>query len=465
VSGGGFALNYAWQFAAAGAAYKAKLLCSGVFVAKRNPQAVLTQDFDVEGLEPLRYVSSEIDKENRSVTAGVFGLVHRSAVFRPGLGCTLVFNGIPHLPEHGASDNSHKLLFNTEERSVLSKSGQPAASTAELAHWSTPEIEKAFNLSRLSEVVDWAFSEPDTKRPRRTRAIVILYHGKIAAEKYAAGFDKNTPLLGWSMTKSVVNALVGILVKEGRLDINHPAPVAEWQAPDDPRRQITVNDLMHMVSGLRFVENYKDTLSDVTRMLFDVGDAAAFAVDKTLQAPPGRLWSYSSGSPEIVCSIIKNSINGKTYLDFPRQALFDPLGMRSAVMEPDAAGTLLGSSFMYATPRDWARFGQLYLQDGVWNGKRILPQGWVKFTTTPVPISPQGQYGSYFWLKLPVEFRSAHEEYVLPQDTYHAAGYDGQLITIIPSQNLVIVRMGMTRYPVIWPQDQFVTMLLDAMKR
>ena len=272
-------------------------------------------------------------------------------------------------------------------------------------------------------------------------------------------------MIGWSMSKSVVNALVGILVKQGKLDIDKPAPVAAWQSVGDPRQKITINQLMHMVSGLHFVEDYKDTLSDVTYMLFRVEDAAAFAESKKLTSQPGSHWSYSSGSPVIVCRIIKNRVNDDVYFAFPRHMLFDPLGMSSAVIEPDAAGTLLGSSFLYATPRDWARFGQLYLQDGVWEGRRILPHGWVKYTTTPVPNSPQAQYGSYFWLKLPTEFRSVDEEYVLPKDAFHAAGYDGQLISIIPSRNLVIVRMGLTRYPIIWPQDKFVKMILDAMQQ
>jgi CubicO group peptidase (beta-lactamase class C family) len=464
LTGGGIAISRVWQFAAVAAAYKAKILCSGVFVSQREPQAVLKQDLNVEGLEPLRFVDAVVSKKDHKVTADIFGIVHRSAIYRPGLGCTLAVEGSPSLPEPIARIDSGANQFSAVNRSSYSLAAQPSDQSQELARWPPQELATVFHSARLDEAVNWAFSEPDAKKLRRTRAIVILYRGKIAAEKYAAGFDKNTPLIGWSMTKSVVNALVGILVRQGKLDINKPAPITTWQSIDDPRHKIVVNQLLHMDSGLRFVESYDDTLSDVTRMLFEVGDSAAYATGKNLSATPGSLWSYSSGSPVIVCRIIQNIVGDSAYLKFPRRALFAPLGMRSAVIEVDAAGTLLGSSFMYASPRDWARFGQFYLQDGVWEGRRILPKGWVKYSTTPVPISPGGEYGSYFWVKLPKEFRRADKKTPLPEDAFHAAGYDGQLITIIPSARLVIVRMGLTRYPVIWPQDQFVSKILDAMK-
>ena len=467
VAGGGYGLFYAWQFATVAAAYKAQMLCAGVFVSKRQPQAVIAQDFSVKGLEPLRYVNAVVDTENRKVSTNVWSIVHRSAVYRPGLGCTLVYADLPHTPKRISQSQSQPNVFDTATKPYASQTGPetplPSPLPKPLALLPQQDLNQVFDPPKLNAAVEWAFSEPDANNPRRTRAVVILYQGKIAAEKYAKSFDKDTPLVGWSMSKSVVNALVGILVKQGKLDINKPAPVAAWQDPGDPRSKITVNDLMHMVSGLQFEENYKDALSDVTLMLFDVADSAAYAANKNLLWPPASHWRYSSGSPEIVSRIIK-TVTGAAYLDFPRQALFNPLGMRSALIEPDAAGTLLGSSFVYATPRDWARFGQLYLQDGVWEGQRILPQGWVAFATTPVPVSPRGEYGSYFWLKLPREFRSADDQYVVPQDAFHAAGYDGQLITVIPSRQLVIVRMGLTRYPVIWPQDEFVSKIVDAMK-
>jgi CubicO group peptidase (beta-lactamase class C family) len=465
VAGVGFAINYAYQFASTAAAYKAKIMCSGVFVSHREPQSILAEDLGGKKLAPLRFVAAVVDKQNRQVSTNVLGVVHKKAIFRPGLGCTLVVDGTPHPSDPHPHRGSGLTAFaNNADNALNSRLTSQPLPKRKLGHWTQQEISRVFNAEQLHAAVNWAFFEPDLKNPRHTRAVVILYDGKIAEEKYATGFDQDTRLSGWSMTKSVVNALVGVLVKQGILDINKPAPVHKWQGRDDLRRKITVNQLMHMDSGLQFVENYNDTLSDVTRMLFDVGNAAAFAVDKPLNWEPGTHWSYSSGSPVIVCLIIKNIVGENNYLDFPRRALFDPLGMRSAIIEPDAEGTLLGSSYMYATPRDWARLGQLYLQDGVWEGKRILPQGWVEYSTTPVPISPRSEYGSYFWLKLPKEFQSPDHEYALPKDAFHAAGYDGQLVTIIPSRKLVIVRMGLTRYPIIWPQDEFVNKILAAMR-
>jgi hypothetical protein len=179
------------------------------------------------------------------------------------------------------------------------------------------------------------------------------------------------------MTKSVTNALVGILVGQGKLSVDEPAPVPEWSGPDDPRGAITLDQMLRMSSGLEFGEIYEDPRSDVCLMLFSVRDAAAYAADKPLETGPGGKWYYSSGTTNIISRIVRDSVGGTQadYFAFPRRALFDRIGMRSAIIEPDPSGTFVGSSYMYATARDWARFGLLYLQDGVWEGERILPEG------------------------------------------------------------------------------------------
>ncbi len=316
----------------------------------------------------------------------------------------------------------------------------------------------------MQAALDWAFSEPDPEHLRRTRAVVIVYKGQIVGERYAAGFDKNTPLIGWSMTKSVMNALVGILVGQGKLSLTDQVKVPEWQEPINGRSEITLNHLLHMSSGLDFDEDYKTPLTDATYMLLRVPDMAAYAANKKLAAEPGSRWSYSSGTTNIISRIIRRTVGESDYLSFPRRALFEPLGMNSAVMEPDASGTFVGSSFMYATARDWGQFGQLYLQNGIWKGKRILPEGWVEYTMTSAPQAPYQEYGAHFWLKIPKQYASGGYINRLPEDAFHAVGHEGQFVTIIPSSDLVIVRLGLSRFASAWQHDKFVSKVLEAIE-
>ena len=228
--------------------------------------------------------------------------------------------------------------------------------------------------------------------------------GRIIAERYAAGIGPEMPLAGWSMSKSVMNALVGVLVRDGRLAVDAPAPIPKWQHAGDTRARITLDQLLRMSSGLRFEENQNSPRSDVMRMLFGVGDIAEFVTSRDSAFAPGTHWEYSNASSNIIAVAIRNVLSDRgTYLAFPKRALFDAAGMSSAVLETDAAGTFIGSSYMYATARDWARFGMLYLRDGVWNGTRILPPGWVAYTRTPAPADEAKRYGAHFWLEIPLD--------------------------------------------------------------
>ena len=320
---------------------------------------------------------------------------------------------------------------------------------------------------KLKNVTERAFTEPDPAKPRRTRAVIVLYDGRIIAERYAAGFSRETPQLGWSMTKSVTNALVGVLVKEGKLKLRDPAPVPEWRSPGDPRAAITLDNLLRMSSGLRFKEDYKNPRSDAIRMLLAEPDAGAYAAEKPLEVAPNSRWSYSSGTANIISRIVRQSAGGSLsdFTAFAHRALFDRVGMASAVIEPDPSGTFVGSSFMYATPRDWARFGLLYLNDGVWKNERILPEGWVKYSTTPTPNAPKGEYGAQFWLNAG---RSGQPEDrwmpKVPPDMYSLRGLEGQYVSIIPSKKLVIVRLGLSVGEKVWDQEQFIADVLDALK-
>jgi CubicO group peptidase (beta-lactamase class C family) len=204
-------------------------------------------------------------------------------------------------------------------------------------------------------------------------------------------------------------------------------------------------------------------VTDATRMLLTEPDMGAYAADKPLEAAPGARWQYSSGTTNIVTRGIRTVMgDDEAYLSFPRASLFDPLGMASAVLETDASGTFVGSSFMYATARDWARFGMLYAQDGVWNGVRIFPDGWVAYSRAPAPADRERRYGAHFWLKPPPEYGGAAAS--LPADTFHAAGHQGQFVSIVPSRRVVVVRLGGTRYPGVWDQAAFLRDVLHAIE-
>jgi CubicO group peptidase (beta-lactamase class C family) len=269
------------------------------------------------------------------------------------------------------------------------------------------------------------------------------------------------PLIGWSISKSAVNALIGLRVKDGKLALTDTALMPEWRDQGDPRRAITVDELMRMTSGLTFDESYGDTDSDVAQMLFVKGDKAGFAADKPLAFPPDTHWAYSSGTTTILAGVLRQSFNDeRDYLRYPEERLFGALGMRSAVLEPDASGIFAASSFLYATARDFARLGLLFLHDGVWEGTRILPAGWVAYALTPTKLSPDGEYGAHVWLKLPES--SGGGEPPMPEDAYYMLGHDNQVVAVVPSRDLVIVRLGLTREDGDWDSARELSPIVSA---
>jgi CubicO group peptidase (beta-lactamase class C family) len=228
------------------------------------------------------------------------------------------------------------------------------------------------------------------------------------------------------------------------------------------RAAITIDHLLRMSSGLRFDEGMSSPRSDVMRMLFTTADAGRFAVDRPLEAAPGSRWQYSSATTNILSRIIRNVVaDDEAYLTFPRRALFEPLGMSTAVMETDAAGTFVASSYLHASARDWARFGSLYLEDGVADGGRLLPEGWVQYSIVPAPADPSSRYGAHFWVQVPEEY--AGKDPHLPVPAFHAAGHEGQFVTIVPSYDAVIVRLGRTRYPGVWDHAAFIRDVLAGL--
>ena len=429
------------RVAGVGSAYKAKALCSALFVSGLDLDPERADEVSAGAYRVMRLFRARVDRERKTVTASFLGLRTRTAAWRPGLGATLAFRPLTPAPALPAPRRPSDLSLPWPEGEAAAAAESPA----------------------LRNILDAAFSEPDPARPRRTRAVLVVKGGRLAAERYAPGFSAKTPLPGWSMTKAALAALIGTLVSQGRLKLSDRGLLAEWSSPGDPRAEISLEDLLRMRSGLRFSEAYADPLSDVTRMLFDGPDAAGFAASRPLDHAPGSRWQYASGTTNILSLIARRAVGEEQYLSWPRRALFDPIGMASAVFEPDAAGTFVGSSFLYATARDWARFGLLHAQGGVWDGLRILPEDWVRFETTPTPQSPDARYGAHWWLKLSKELGGETAAAgKIPDDAFHALGHEGQCLSVIPSRGLVVVRLGLSIDITAWNHAEFLAEILAA---
>ncbi|MBL0935297.1 MAG: serine hydrolase [Rhizobiaceae bacterium] len=396
-----------------GTGYSAKIVCSNVFIAGRDPEEVLAVDVQAPGHPLLGFIDVDVDREREVVSAALFGVFGRNqAVHREGLGCASVPNGaIERAPALGAA---------AEMASV---------ERDETAPWPQGEA-----ITDADPPVAAILDDADLVGPGM-RAVVVVREGRIVGERYGEGFAADTPLLGWSMTKTVTAAILGKL--DDRLPRDADALRADWS---DDRSAITLADLMAMSSGLEFNEDY-GAVADVTRMLYLEPDMAGFAAAKPLVNPHGEEFSYSSGTSVILSRLWQDRFDDQQQaLGWPRRALFGPLGMDSAVLETDAAGTFVGSSYLYATARDWARFGQFLLQDGIWNGEQILPAGYVDWMREAAPAS-EGVYGrGQLWLAGPERGRQAD----LPADTYWLRGHDGQSMAIIPSSGLIILRLGLT---------------------
>jgi CubicO group peptidase (beta-lactamase class C family) len=455
IAAGGVVGWFAGQTGPIGSGFVAKYICSSTFISGRDPAPVFAED--VKPANPLAaFAGFTIDHAEKSVTGNLYGLFDLKAIHREGCGCSLVVGTTAEemraqkLVPPGFADNRPR-----HREDLPWPAGSAATEVSQV---------EGIDMARLEKAVDAAFAEPGPDNLRKTRAVVVVHDGRLVAERYAPGFHKDMPLLGWSMSKSVTNALVGILVKQGKLDIMQPAPVAEWRKASDPRHEITLDQLLRMSSGLAFEEEYAP-LADATDMLFGSYDFAAFAAAKPLEAEPDSKWYYSSGTANIVARIVRQTVEKDYgyYYQFLYETLFDRIGMYSAVVEPDASGTFVGSSYAHATPRDWARFGLLYLQDGVWEGERILPEGWVTYTTTPTPGAPKGEYGAHFWLNAGSPDNPKERRYPgSPQDVYEASGFQEQKVIIIPSKKLVLVRFGATSHRPAWDTDEFIRNILAA---
>jgi CubicO group peptidase (beta-lactamase class C family) len=428
-----------------GANYSAKIICSNVFLAGRDPVEVLRLDVQAPGIAVLRLVHASVDRERGIVRAGFLGFIGDGlAQWRPGKGCIVRPDG----------KLDPEALPARAESPPASPAGGPAAGIASVgALW--PDGSAVATDAALDKIL-----KNDTLAGPGARALVVVDHGHIVAERYAPGFSPNTPLLGWSMTKTVLAGVIGMLVKDGKLSLEQSGL---WPGVTDGREKIRVADLLAMSSGLQWNEAY-GAVSDVTSMLYLQSDMAAFARSQPLAHPVGEVWSYSSGTAVILSRIAQESA-GQDIFKYVDTRLFGPLSMGSAVIERDEHGTPVGSSYMYATARDWARYGQFLLQDGVWQGQELLPAGFVAMMATPVAASG-GQYGKgQTWLwgsDAAIPNVNPDAAFGIPADTFWMSGHDGQNIAIIKSRQLVIVRLGLTPYAAGYSPQGLVKAVLEA---
>lgn len=395
--------------------FSSKSVASCHFLDNRTIEVIEKGDNDINLID---LASNEIDEKENFAEASVYGLKSRKAIYREGLGAVLINDDYdPNAPYLVPKRN-----FIIDKKTPFPYGdGEPTKPTF-----------TNVNYNQLNNAVDYAF-KPNAEGKKSTRAVLVVYKDQIIAEKYASGFNKNSRLLGWSMTKSITSTLFGILQKQGKLNINQPAPIQEWT--NDSRKNITIHNLLQMNSGLEWSENYDD-ISDVTKMLFQESDMTKSQVNKPLVGKPNATWNYSSGTTNLLSGIIRSQFkNHQEYLDFWYSALIDKIGMHSMIVEADLKGNYIGSSYAWANARDWAKFGLLYLHNGNWNGEQLFDPSWSKYVATPTPTS-DNQYGAQFWLNAGGKMPD------VPRDVYFADGFQGQRVFIIPSHDMIVVRLG-----------------------
>ena len=399
--------------------FSAKSIASGHFIDNRSQKMIEKGDNDIDMIDLAK---NKIEATGKFAVASVYGLKERKAIYREGLGATLINDDFdvskPYLvPKRTRLNINMPFPYGNNEPKDT--------------------IFSDVDYTKLNAAVANAFDEKEAIK-KRTRSLLVIYKDKIIAEKYDSGFDKNSKILGWSMTKSITSAMFGILEIQGKYDIYKPAPIPEWK--NDDRKSITTNDLLHMNSGLEWEEQY-DKISDATKMLFQAEDMTLVQRKKSMVFRTNTHWNYSSGTTNLLSGILRKQFKThQEYLDFWYSALIDKIGMYSMVIETDMAGNYVGSSYGWATTRDWSKFGLLYLHKGKWNGEQIFNESWAKYTATPTNTS-KGRYGGHFWLNAGGHFPD------VPRDMYYCSGFQGQMVAIIPSLDLVIVRMGLKENP------------------
>lgn len=361
---------------------------------------------------------AEIEKViGNNVTSSVFGLMERETICRDGLGCVLI---------NESYDKNQPLL--KPKRTQL-KNNLP------FPFGNNGIKDTAFDnvdYEQLNKAMEFAFSDYEKQK---TRTVLIAYKNELLTERYIEGFSEETPILGWSMTKSVLATLYGILEHQDKISLDFK-PFSEEIRMKNLKNSITINHLLRMQSGLEWDEDYA-SISDVNKMLFLESDMTRPQALKPVIAEPTEVWNYSSGTTNLLSGILRNQFNGhQSYLDFPYSDLIDKIGMHSMLIETDMSGNYIGSSYGWANTRDWAKFGLLYLNKGNWNGEQLFSPSWSDYVSKPTKNS-DGVYGAHFWLNAGGKYPD------VPRDIYSANGFQGQRVFIIPSKELVIVRTGL----------------------
>jgi CubicO group peptidase (beta-lactamase class C family) len=404
----------------------AKVLCSAVFVSGRDPEDAATNGgFWFMPNDQADKVTWSVDRERKVVTTRL-GEISRSARFYGDQGCIIDRPGKPGI----------------EFTPVAVRTNLPDAMTQD---WPMGDrlpagpLPAEIDQSKLTAAVDAAFADPDA----RTAGLVIVHKGRLIAERYRPGITKDTQLESWSMGKSIISTLFALMVKDGTYTIDQRAPVPEWQKPGDPRGAIRNVDLLRMSSGLRFIATQDPDYSpdkgypDHFYIYTGAVNAYEYSVNVPLQFPVNTEGRYRNSDPLTIAYLVKRAVTsrGENFLTWPQRALFDKIGIRRQVLETDPWGNFLLTGYDYGTPRNWARLGLLYLQDGMWQGTRLLPEGWATFVSTPAPAWKRGNYGGLFWI-------NSVGDWKLPNDAYFMAGAGGQWTFVVPSRQLVVVRMG-----------------------
>lgn len=419
------------------AAMAAKVLCSAIFVSERDSEealqnsviAPLRQRLGFQGQLEQILSNIVIDRDAKAVHVTVKDGSTATAKYYGDQGCVI-------LPQDATG-----IFF----KPITVKSSLPDPMTQ---IWPMGDIlpEEALpsevDERQLNRAVNAAFGNPDAY----TTSFLVVYKGKIIAERYAHGVDKDTQLESWSMGKSITSTLIGVLIQDGHFGLNDPAPVPEWHVKADPRSEIRISDLLRMSSGLKFShmddpkETWEQGIADHMFVYCAAVDVFQFSISIPPEFPPNTVSRYRNCDPLTLGCIIKRTVMemGEEYLTWPQRALFDKIGIRKQVLETDSYGNFIMTGFDYGTARNWARLGLLYLWDGMWRGERLLPEGYVDFVSTPAPAWEAPEYGGQFWV-------NGNEKWNLPRDAFLMLGADGQYTAIVPSHDLVVVRMGHRR--------------------
>ena len=436
------------------AAIGAHHLCSGLWVVgrvtKRTAAEILAQDIaPFADFSWEKFFNYSVDAEKRTVTVHGEGFPARTAKYNGDQGCSILPRG------------ETAIHF----KPIAVPRNLPDAATTP---WpmgdlgATTPVPDGVSADRLAAALDWGVAQKE----HNTRAIVVAYRGTIVGERYAPGWTKDTPQISWSAGKSITSALTGISVKRGDFKLDDYAPVKEWRASGDARGQIRVRDLLHMSSGLDFAnlglgpETYTRANKHM-RIYFDGLNVFEHAVNQPQEIPPDTQWRYRNSDPLTLGRIVREKVEarGENYLTYPQRALFDKIGARNFVLETDAWGNFIMTGFDYGSARDWTRFGLLHLWDGVWQGERILPEGWVQFVSTPAPADKSKGYGGLFWLNRGGAWPG------VPEDAFMASGHMGQYTMVIPSRDVVVVRLGPSPRGSGPYFSELVTRVLDALPK